>query len=96
MYIDCFVLGVKLSILVAPSVQVTNCAQQHITSVSSSERQKNREEKKMKNQWKLFPESLGPSVMEHNKFLGNFVADMQVDYPIHQVEANESDWKENP
>ena len=36
------------------------------------------------------------SVVKHNKFFGYLVTDMQVDDPVHQVEADESDRKEDP
>ena len=36
------------------------------------------------------------STVEHYQLLGNFVADVQVDDPVHQVEADESDGKEDP
>ena len=36
------------------------------------------------------------STMEHYQLLGDFVADVQVDDPVHQVEADESDGKEDP
>ena len=36
------------------------------------------------------------SVVKHNKFFGYLVTDMQVDDPVHQVETDEGDGKENP